>query len=140
MELNNKYYLLRHGEAVSNVKRICSSWPEAFENPLTENGVAMIQESVNKLEGKGVDLVFTSDLLRTKQTAEIVAKALQLTVNFDKRLREISFGVFNNKSVDEFEKHFENQAERVKGKASGGENYTEVLDRVWDFMQEVDSK
>ena len=140
MKLNNKYYLLRHGEAVSNVNRICSSWPEEFENPLTENGVAMIEVSAKKLDGKGVSLIFTSDLLRTKQTAEIVAKTLQLPVNFDTRLREISFGVFNNKSVDEFEKHFENQQERVKAKVPGGENYTEILDRIWNFMEEIDGK
>ena len=28
MKLNNKYYLLRHGEAKSNVKNVVSCWPE----------------------------------------------------------------------------------------------------------------
>ncbi len=140
MELNNKYYLLRHGEALSNVEKICSSWPEQFENPLTEHGVAMIEESAQKLKDKKVDLIFASDLLRTKQTAEIVGKTLNLKPEFDARLREISFGIFNYRSVEDFEKHFGSQEERVKGKVPGGENYDEVLKRVYDFLMEIDVK
>ena len=77
-KLNNKYYLLRHGEALSNVKNVVSSWPETFKNPLTAKGKEQIAESAKKLKSKGVNLIFASDLLRTKQSADIVAKALNL--------------------------------------------------------------
>ena len=139
MKLNNKYYLLRHGEAVSNVKKICSSWPEQFENPLTKRGIKMIEESLQKLIDKKVDMIFSSDLLRTKQTAKIVGKQLNLEPKFDTRLREIQFGSFNNRSIEDFEKHFENEQERIQGKTPDGENYIQVLERIYNFFEEIDA-
>lgn len=139
MKLNNKYYLLRHGEAMSNVKKICSSWPEQFENPLTRHGIEMVEESAQKLIDKKVDMIFSSDLLRTKQTATIVGKQLNLEVKFDTRLREIQFGSFNNRSIEDFEKYFENKEQRIIAKTPDGENYIEVLGRMYSFFEEIDS-
>ena len=84
MTLHNKYYLLRHGEALSNLDNTVSSWPETFENPLTENGRKMIQDAAHILEDKNIELIFASDLLRTQQTAAIVAEHLKVEVKFDK--------------------------------------------------------
>ena len=101
MKLKNKYYLLRHGEAVSNVKSIVSSWPEKFKNPLTGAGRKIVRQVAKKLKDKNIDLIFASDLLRTRQTAEIVGKALKLDLTFDARLREISFGALNGRPSEE---------------------------------------
>ena len=58
MKLNNKYYILRHGEAVSNVKDVISCWPEKFYNPLTPKGVAKIKKVAKELKNKKIDLIF----------------------------------------------------------------------------------
>ena len=63
MKLNNKYYVLRHGEAVSNVKDIVSCWPEKFNNPLTKKGVVKINRAASQLEKKKIDLIFHSSIL-----------------------------------------------------------------------------
>ncbi|MBX4200650.1 histidine phosphatase family protein, partial [Candidatus Parcubacteria bacterium] len=89
MKLNNTYYLLRHGQAISNVENIVSSWPELFENPLTEKGRGQVEEAAKKLQGKQIDIIISSDILRTKETAQIVAKTLGLPIEFDPRLREV---------------------------------------------------
>ena len=52
MKLNNKYYILRHGEALSNVKQVCSSWPEKFKNPLTKHGQEMVMAAAEMLKEK----------------------------------------------------------------------------------------
>ncbi len=139
MKLNNKYYILRHGEAVSNVKNICSSWPETFENPLTQKGREVIMEDVEKLKGKHVDLIFASDLLRTKQTAEIVAQQLNLEVKFDKRLREVGFGVLNGKPAEEL-LYLSFEKERLNKSFQKSETYESVLKRVSNFLEDVDNK
>ena len=136
MEINNKYYLLRHGEAISNIKQITSSWPETFENPLTANGKRQIKEAAKKLKGKHIEYIFASDLLRTKMTAGIVAKALKLEVKFDTRLREVGFGDLNGRPAEEllylgFEK------ERLGHSMRGAESYQGVLERVRDFIEEI---
>ncbi len=73
---------MRHGQAKSNVRAVCSCFPEKFKNPLTVFGKEEVREFAEKLktkldlEGQAIDLIFASDLLRTKQTAEIVEKYL----------------------------------------------------------------
>ena len=131
MKLNNKYYILRHGEAMSNIKRVISSWPETFENPLTKIGVETIKESAEKLKDKNIDLIFASDLLRTKQTANIIGKALKIEPEFDKRLREINFGVMNGGPITDLDTRFKKEGERINKTMSEGETYEDVLKRMY---------
>jgi len=142
IKLNNRYFLMRHGEAISNVRQVVSSWPEPFENPLTESGVLMVQEASEFLkkillkQERSLDLIFASDLLRTKQTAEIMAKALNVEVKFDKRLREIDFGVKNGTSIAELDIKFKHEGSEDNQR----ESYQEVLVRVQDFMTDIDGQ
>ena len=80
MKLKNKYYIMRHGQALSNVRALCSSWPEKFHNPLTKIGREAVKASAEKLKksGRCVDLIFASPLLRAKQTALIVGKIFKV--------------------------------------------------------------
>lgn len=153
MKLNNKYYLLRHGEAMSNVKNIVSSWPEKFKNPLTPHGRKQIKASAEKLKNKGIDFIFASDLLRTKQTVEILAKTLNLGSEFDKssttfkklkvvldkRLREIDFGELNSRPAEEL-LYLSFEKDRLKHSLKKGETYESVLKRVYSFLMDVDKK
>lgn len=139
MKLNNKYYILRHGEALSNVKNIVSSWPEKFRNPLTANGARQIKESANKIKNKNINLIFSSDLLRTKQTAEIIGKKLKLTPKFDKRLREVGFGSLNSRPAEELI-YLSFEKERLTRSFKGSETYGSVLKRVYAFLKYLEKK
>lgn len=138
MILKNTYYLLRHGHALSNVDRFYSSWPEKIDNPLTPQGVKMVQKAAEELKPKEIKYIFSSDLLRAKQTAEIVAKALSLEVNLDIRLRELDFGIFNGKPAEYFNNYFKEESERLKKAAPEGETYEQVAQRVASFIKDVD--
>ena len=46
--MHNKYFILRHGEAVSNEKGLISSWPEKFNNPLTIKGKKQIKKAAQE--------------------------------------------------------------------------------------------
>jgi len=138
MKLNNKYYILRHGEAVSNIKGFVSSWPEKSDNPLTENGVEQAKQAAQSILSENIDLIFSSDVLRAKQTAEIIAEQLKKELKLDKRLREIDFGIFNSKPIADFMGHFGSREERIKEKAPQGENYEDVLNRIKSFLDETE--
>jgi broad specificity phosphatase PhoE len=140
MKLNNKYYILRHGQAISNVKDIVSCWPEKIRNPLTRRGKEMIKESAKKLLDKKIDLIFASPLLRTNQTAEIIGKALKIKPKLDKRLREMGFGIFNGGLGEKMWKHFKGEEERIKKGPSKGESYSEILKRVMSFLKDINKK
>ncbi len=67
-------YLVRHAIAAERGE----DWPDDDKRPLTARGVARFKESVNGLSrlDVAVDEIFTSPLVRAKQTAEILAGGL----------------------------------------------------------------
>lgn len=146
MKLKNKYYIMRHAQAISNVKGICSSWPEKFKNPLTLLGREVVRESVEKLkrkldlEGQSIDLIFASPLLRTKQTSEIVGKMLNVKPKTDRRLREIGFGKFNGKDLHIMWRSFDHEEERINHGADGGETYAQILNRMLAVIKDIEKK
>jgi broad specificity phosphatase PhoE len=140
MKLRNKYYIMRHGQAKSNVLRLCSNWPEQFNNPLTTIGKKAIKASAESLKNKNINLIFNSPLKRTKMSAEITGKILKITPRPDKRLMEIDFGDYNNHHLEGMWSAFKQEEERIHKGADGGETYTEVLNRMMDFLRETDEK
>lgn len=72
-----KLYLLRHGDAADPGDQRYST---DAARPLTPKGIKRTRQLANGLRQMGVtfDLIFSSPLLRAKQTAEIVARSLKL--------------------------------------------------------------
>ena len=146
---SNKYFILRHGESLINVKKLSSCWPEKIHSPLTKKGELQIEQAAQRLKRENIDLIFSSDLLRTKQTAEIIGKGLGVKVIFDKRLRDIDVGVFNEKPVEEVGQFWnkgerlsplEHYSRRFQAAPPQGENYVEIEKRMFGFVKEIDKK
>ena len=68
-------YLVRHAIAAERG----SEWPDDTRRPLTERGIVRFKEAVKGLRKLGVqiDEIFTSPLVRAKQTAELLAAGLE---------------------------------------------------------------
>jgi broad specificity phosphatase PhoE len=139
MKLRNNYFILRHGEARSNKEEFVSSWPEKVHNPLTEKGVEQVKKIVPKIKRENIDLIFSSDLLRTKQTAEIITKELGLKIDFDKRLREYNMGIFNGKSGEKW-LDFVAKNDRFRERPPQGENWADIRERSEEFIKIVEKK
>lgn len=77
-----KLYLVRHGETVK-VKGII----QGLDNPLTEKGIMQAKETAQQVEKLTVEHFYCSDVLRARQTAEIINEKINKTIIFDKRLR-----------------------------------------------------
>lgn len=150
MKLKNTYYLLRHGQSLKNTLDLSSNWPEKFYLPLTRLGRKQVKESVKELKKKEIDLIFCSDILRTKQTAEIVGKEIGLKSKTDKRLREIDSGILNGRPLSEarnFWRTKEGECDRVKHylrrfymTPPKAENYAKVEKRMLDFIKDMEKK
>lgn len=84
-----QFYLVRHGEP---------NWPWAIERrffgpgstyiPLTENGVAQLEESALSPLLRGAEYIVASPYTRTMQSAQILSRRLDLEVKVDWRLHE----------------------------------------------------
>jgi len=140
MKLNNIYYILRHGEAKSNVDGILSNWPEKFYNPLTQKGKGQIKIAAEKLKNKNIDYIFCSPVLRANESAGIVGEKLGIKPKIDKRLRELDFGLFNGKTVKEFESLFTVRTNRIINKPPKGENYQDISKRMFKFFSQLNKK
>lgn len=137
----NRYILLRHGEAVNNTREIVSGPPEREDNPLTLHGRVQAEKAGRRLARARIDAVFASDLQRTKETAEIVARAIGAhKVVYDKRLREIETGMFNYGPVSHYRDFFSSIAERFVRRPEGGETLRDVARRAFSFVNEMEEK
>lgn len=103
-------YLARHGEtAWNNEKRIQGH----TDIELNENGIAQAMNLAQHLKEIHFDAAFSSDLLRAKRTAEIVAEERKLMVTTTELLREQCFGEFEGILVDEYRERAKSQLEKL---------------------------
>jgi len=150
MKLKNRYFLVRHGESLKNVKNIVACWPEKIYSPLTKKGITEAKKAAKLLKNKKISIIFASDLLRTRQTAGIIAKTIKLKINLDKRLREINLGILNGKLVDEAGKFWaipgkklspiQYYKRRYKIAPKNGETYEDLEERLKSFVKDCEEK
>lgn len=147
--MNNQYFILRHGQSLRNIENIAVCWPEKIYSPLTERGKKQIKEVAKKIKKEKIDLIFSSDILRTRQTAEITGKELGLEPKLDKRLREVNIGILNGKPINEIGRFWDKEGKllpleyylrRFQVAPPEGENYTDAEKRIYGFIKEIDKK
>lgn len=95
-------YLVRHGESTFNAGTHIKGDPE-----LTEKGILQARDIAKKLRSIHFDAIFSSDFIRAKRTAEIMAVERKLAVKTTKLIRERDFG-------PTFEKNRKQAVEAIK--------------------------
>jgi isoleucyl-tRNA synthetase len=135
----NTYAAMRHGEAENNVKKVVSSDP--LVSHLTEKGKEEVLQSSAAFKGSGIDTIYASPFLRTKETAEIMADALGIersSIIFDERLRELGLGLFSGKPYAEFLAYRAEHPPDPTESMMGGESYADVKHRFGEFIYEIE--
>ncbi|HPK41856.1 MAG TPA: histidine phosphatase family protein, partial [Candidatus Cloacimonadota bacterium] len=99
--IKTTFYYLRHGESLSNIKNIASCYPTPFVDHITDKGKDQVRKTIENFQKSNIkiDLIVTSDLLRTKETAEMFSDVIGCPIVYEERLREINFGEYNGKSM-----------------------------------------
>lgn len=137
----NKYFVMRHGEAENNVRRIVSSKVEN-QHHLSDKGREQVGQAAARLKEENIDLIIASPFVRTRETAEIAAEKLGLDkagIIFDARLSEFNFGEFEGGSEDKAHEflHSRNMFEEC---CPGGESFRETKKRVGEALYDAESK
>jgi broad specificity phosphatase PhoE len=89
-------YLIRHGETDHNKEGLAMGH---LDSPLNERGQRQAQQTAAWLARRPIARLVSSDLSRALHTAAPLGAALGLRVEPDSRLRELSFGLFEGRSV-----------------------------------------
>lgn len=96
---NCTIYLIRHGETEWNVE---GRMQGHADSPLTQKGLEQARRRAESLKHIQFAAFYSSDLLRAKRTAEIIALDHQLTVTTTEMLRERHFGPHEGQLVAEY--------------------------------------
>ena len=89
----------RHGETVRNQTGVMQGW---LDSPLSELGLAQAAAMAEALAGERFDALYSSDLGRAMQTAEIIAEGTGLETIPEPRLRERNLGIMQGMTSAEF--------------------------------------
>ncbi len=133
----NQFVLMRHDESEKNVNQTVGGAIDGA--PLTEHGMLDAHMVAETLATQGITKIYASPVERTRQTADIIASALNLPVVFDERLREVNFGNLEGQPIAAYRGFFADLADRFSKRPPGGENLVDVLSRMRNFFQEVNA-
>jgi broad specificity phosphatase PhoE len=93
-----KLIITRHGETKGNVQRILAG----IHDPLTPRGKEQAKKVSRRLKDEKIDAIFSSPLIRAKETAVIIAKNHPTTkVIIVDELKEMELGSYLHKGFDE---------------------------------------
>jgi broad specificity phosphatase PhoE len=97
------FVFVRHGESVGNVE---SRWQGQSDYVLTEKGRAQASALAQrwKVEGVKFNLIISSPLVRARETAEIIAAAVQAKIELDPILMERHIGEMEGLTAEEVRK------------------------------------
>ncbi len=125
-------YLVRHGETQWNAERRIQG---QSDSPLTAKGEQQAMQVATRAKELGITHIISSDLGRTRRTAEIIARPAVCDIIFDSRLRELNMGVLETRNIDSLTEEEENWRRQlvngtVDGRIPEGESMQELSDRV----------
>ncbi|HHG75316.1 MAG TPA: histidine phosphatase family protein, partial [Persephonella sp.] len=90
--------LVRHGESEYNAKRIVQGH---IDTDLTPAGIVQARLTAEYLKQFSIQKIISSDLRRAYRTAVIIGDVLDLPVEKDSRIREMSFGQWEGRSYEQ---------------------------------------
>jgi broad specificity phosphatase PhoE len=132
--------LARHGETDDNLEPLRV---QGFrDTPLNDTGRRQAAELAERMVGAGIASLWSSDLSRARETAEIVAARIGLQPRLDPRLREANRGQWEGRLFINIEREEPERfaAWRRAGEAfrfPGGESLRDQLERVSAAIDDV---
>ncbi len=140
----NTFIFMRHGQGENNVLNVYNCTNDTPRN-LTEEGKQQAVTSAKKLitEKYTIDAIYASPIIRTQDTAHIVAREIgfdESKIITDNRIIEEEFGDFNNRPVSERWEYFKSHDFSLSTKNPNGESLSDVRKRIGDFMYDIDSQ
>ena len=131
-----KIYVIRHGQTVWNAKGIIQGHSQ---NRLSKTGKAQVEESALKLKNEKIDLIISSPLMRTMQTANIMNQYHGVKIIKNEKIIENHQGIFTGrKKSDLTQKELEQKLKMSKDAKM--ETMEEVEARTRKFMDEIKHK
>ena len=137
-----KLILLRHFKSQWNKENRFTGWTDV---PLSEEGRKSVDETAEKLSGMTIDIVYTSPLVRNRESASLAIGKKDVPIVVDKALDERNYGKLQGMNKDEaMEKYGKEQVHLWRRSwdqaPPGGESLKDVCKRTTPFFQKYIEK
>ena len=131
-------YLIRHSEQLKKINNIINNDNLQIQNEKTCLSIEgeMLASKISKLdELQNIDILFSSNYVRTISTAKYIANENNIKINIVEALGERKFGINNwNELPKDFEmKQFVDENYKI----GNGESQKEVSNRMYNCLMEI---
>ena len=134
-------WLVRHGQTDWN---LTGRWQgqSPLAPALNETGRRQARAVRAHLQRECISAIYSSDLLRSRQTAQLIAEDLHLPVGLEPRLREMNLGDWEGMLFEDIQagyprKLLERARDPWNTSAPGGESPAQVAERVNSAVNEI---
>lgn len=128
-----RIFTVRHGQTNYNIKHLCNDDPQ-INVYLTDEGKKQARIVAEKLKNIKFDLIFISEIPRTRETAGFINKHHDLELKVDIRINDRKTG-FEGGTTHEFNEIMKDDL--FNKKLEGGESFQEEKARVFSFLEEL---
>ncbi|HYY64259.1 MAG TPA: histidine phosphatase family protein [Gaiellaceae bacterium] len=120
-----------HSISTDNEAGIATGW---LPGELSEEGRRLARRLGERRRRERIDAVYTSDLRRAVETAELAFGDTGIPIHRDPRLRECDYGVLNGGPIADVERERER---RIDEPFPGGESYRQAVERMRSFLTDL---
>ena len=137
--MSTRLLLARHGQTAWNVQ---CRYMGQLDIPLDSTGQHQAALLGRKLAGETLAAIYTSDLLRARETASAIVSYHNCPLINEPRLREMDFGAWQGMTYPEIQKtdklNLEAwEADRLKNAPPGGETLCQFSSRIEAVYREI---
>ena len=136
-----RIFLVRHGETDFNKQG--KEWGQSTEISLNEIGIKQSRKLAQRINEIKLDKLFSGDLKRSLQTAEIVSKIAVIPIITDQRLREYDPGEADPSSekwIEEYKRLLNLGISKYDIRPFGGENIWDLIKRIKSFLDDLEKE
>lgn len=117
-------------------------WQGIVAVPLNTHGIKQTQRLAKFIRNIRLDMIYSSDVRRAKETASVLSEYAKVPIHYDNRLRERHLGLWQGLSMNEMRdwykgQYAELQKDPLNTRAPEGESRADVAERVTACFNEM---
>lgn len=134
-------YFVRHGESEANTRHVISNGRSTFG--LTPRGRQQAEALADSLKSTPFAALYSSPILRARETADILSKAFGISYQVTEALREYDCGILEENDDEEswrsHRHYFEDWVlhNNYASKPEGGECFLDIRERFVPFVENL---
>jgi broad specificity phosphatase PhoE len=135
-----KIYFVRHGESEANLLREFSNHGD--KHPLTDRGRQQSEDLARDLVGVPFQHIYSSPLLRARETSQTLSDALNVPIEINDALQEADVGILEGRADLTAWAIFEQvhkawRAGDLDVRVKGGESFNDIEARFVPFIEKL---